>query len=76
MQVLAINGAALPSEITINFAAVTKPDVDAGIDGATEMMATDVWTGRSLGKRKSDTQQVQPHGNVFLILDPGSPIEI
>ena len=76
MQVLAINGAALPSEITINFAAVTKPVVDAGIDGATEMMATDVWTGRSLGKLKSVTQQVQPHGNIFLILDPGSSIEI
>ena len=72
MQVLAINGAALPHEITIDFATVTKPDADAGINVAAEMMATDIWTGRSLGKLKSVTQNVQPHGNVFLVLEPGS----
>lgn len=66
--VLAINGAALPQEITIDVAEVLKPDRDAGFAGAAAVSATDIWTGTSLGEVTHITRQVAPHGNIFIAL--------
>ena len=62
--VLAINGAALPHNITIDVASMLVPD---GL-GATDAVATDVWSGQSLGKVTRVSRLVPPHGNIFLVL--------
>jgi len=62
--VLAINGAALPHNITIDVASMVAPD---GLS-ATDAVATDVWSGQSLGKVTHVSRLVPPHGNIFLVL--------
>ena len=62
--VLAINGAALPQNITIDFAPVLAPDET----GATPVEVVDIWTGRQLGELTQFNRVVPPHGNIFLAI--------
>lgn len=62
---LAINGAALPANISIDIAAVMAPDGD----GHNSANAVDVWSGKSIGVGLTTvSKEVPPHGNIFLVL--------
>jgi len=65
--VLAINGAALPHDITIDFAEVLAHE-GMYLD-ENEATATDIWTGKKYGKRSNLTKTVPAHGNIFITLD-------
>ena len=71
--VLAINGAAIAHSITIDVATVLAPDrAGAGLteDGKpVEATATDIWTGKALGKVSNVTRVVASHLNVFISLE-------
>lgn len=66
--VLAINGAALPANITIDVKAMLAADGA----GHTSADATEVWSGKDMGSVESVSEVVPPHGNIFLILDKPS----
>ena len=66
---LAINGAALSQTITFDIATVLVPDNSRDGKVRTEVTATDVWSGVSLGKVTKVNQTVPPHGNIFLTLE-------
>jgi len=70
--VLAINGAALPHEITIDVAAMLAPDYQRSAGTTDTPMGatiTDIWTGQSLGKHSNITRNVKPHSNIFVMLE-------
>jgi hypothetical protein len=63
--VLAINGAALPANISIDIATVMAPDGG----GHNSADAVDVWSGKSVGVGLTTViEEVPPHGNIFLVL--------
>lgn len=66
--VLAINGAALAANITVDVASVLAPDGE----GHNSADAVDVWSGNSLGTVTTVSEIVPPHGNIFLILSSPS----
>lgn len=66
--VLAINGAALAANITVDVASVLAPDGE----GHNSADAVDVWSGKSLGTVTRVSGMVPPHGNIFLVLSEPS----
>ena len=68
--VLAINGAMLPHNITIDFGNVLAPDFNEGtLSHRQKFTATDVWTGGVDRSVTSVTKEVRPHSNIFLVLE-------
>jgi len=63
--VLAINGAALPAQISFEVSEVLAPDGQ----GHSSAEAVEVWSGKARGRlTKVDSETVPPHGSIFLIL--------
>ena len=62
MAVLAINGADLEQQMTIDFA-----DLDAG---AQQWQVRDVWAAQELGTLTKMRRAVAPHDSILLILTP------